>query len=116
MVSKSDELTVKRQCELLEVNRSSFYYKPVEPTETEIESEEFIKRRLDFWHTKHCWMGSRKLADKLREDDGIEGIGRHLVRRYMQEMGIYAVHPKPNLSKARKDHKKYPYLLRNINI
>ena len=52
-------------------------------------------------------MGSRKLADKLREDDGIEGVGRHLVRRYMQEMGIFAVHPKPKLSKPVKDHKEY---------
>jgi putative transposase len=116
MVSRSEELTIKRQCELLEVNRSSFYYEPTEPTEAEIEREEFIKRRLDYWHTKHCWMGSRKLVKKLSEDDGIEGVGRHLVRRYMQEMGIYAVHPKPNLSKPRKDHKKFPYLLRNMNI
>ena len=86
MVAKDDPLTVKRQCELLGVNRSSFYYEAKEPTAEEKECEEHIKKRLDYWHTKHCWMGTRKLADKLRSDDGIEGIGRQLVRRYMQEM------------------------------
>ena len=116
MVAKGDPLTVKRQCELLEVNRSSFYYKPAEPTAEEIAWEEHIKKKLDYWHTKHCWMGSRKLVNKLRIDDGIEGVGRQLVRRYMQEMGIYAVHPKPNLSKPGKEHKKFPYLLRKMNI
>ena len=116
MVSKDEELTVKRQCELLEVNRSSVYYEQKKPDEAAIEREENIKKRLDYWHTKHCWMGSRKLAVKLRSDDGIEGVGRHLVRRYMREMGIFAVHPKPNLSKPGKEHKKFPYLLRKMNI
>jgi len=116
MVSKDEKLTVKRQCELLEVNRSSVYYEPKEPTPEELAHEEHIKKRLDYWHLRYCWMGSRKLADKLRTDDKIEGVGRHLVRRYMREMGIFAVHPKPNLSKPGKEHKKYPYLLRNMNI
>ena len=116
MVTKDDPLTVKRQCELLEVNRSSFYYEPIEPTAEEIAREVYIKKRLDYWHTKYCWMGSRKLVNKLRIDDGIEGVGRQLVRRYMQEMGIFAVHPKPNLSKPGKEHRKSPYLLRKMNI
>jgi len=116
MVAKDDPLTVKRQCELLDINRSSFYYNPTEPAAEEIALEEHIKKRLDYWHTKHCWMGSRKLVNKLRADDGIEGVGRQLVRRYMREMGIFAVHPKPNLSKPSKQHKKFPYLLRKMNI
>ena len=116
MVEKDDALTVKRQCELLEVNRSSYYYKPSEPTAEERAEEEQIKKRLDYWHTKHSWMGSRKLVNKLRCDDGIAGVGRQLVRRYMQEMGIFAVHPKPNLSRPGKEHKKFPYLLREMNI
>ena len=115
-MSKDEELSVKCQCELLGVNRSSFYYEPKEPTPEEKALEEYIKKRLDFWHLKYCWMGSRKLADKLKTDDGICGVGRDLVRRYMQEMGIFAVHPKPNLSKPDKQHKKFPYLLRKMNI
>jgi putative transposase len=100
----------------LEVNRSSFYYKPSKPSEEEVLQEEYIKSRLDYWHTKFCWMGSRSLLKKLRQDDGIKDIGRHLIRRYMREMGIFCVYPKPKLSIPDKEHKKFPYLLRNRNI
>jgi len=116
LVTKNEKLTIKRQCELLGVNRSSFYYEPKMQSKKEKEREELIKRRLDYWHTKFCWMGSRKLLQKLRQDDGIEGIGRHLIRRYMKEMGIFSVCPKSNLSKPGKYHKKIPYLLRNKSI
>jgi putative transposase len=116
LVSKSEKLTVKRQCELLEVNRTGFYYEPSKPSEEAVAREEYIKSRLDYWHTKFCWMGSRNLLKKLRQDDGISEIGRQLVRRYMQEMGIFSVYPKPNLSKPGKDHNKFPYLLRGKQI
>lgn len=109
-------MSVKRQCELLEVNRTSIYYKPVELTEEAILREEYIKGRLDYWHTRFCWMGSRNLLKKLRQDDKVEGIGRQLVRRYMQEMGIFTVYPKPNTSRSNKQHKKFPYLLRGKKI
>lgn len=112
MVTKSEKLTVKRQCELLGVNRSSVYYASAAPSEEAVLREEHIKSRLDYWHTRYCWMGSRKLLVLLREEDGIEGIGRKLVRRYMQEMGVFAVYPNPGTSKPNKRHKKYPYLLR----
>lgn len=100
----------------MEVNRTSIYYKPVELTEEAILREEYIKGRLDYWHTRFCWMGSRNLLKKLRQDDNVEGIGRQLVRRYMQEMGIFTVYPKPNTSRANKEHKKFPYLLRGKKI
>ena len=116
MVSKDELITVKRQCELLGVNRTGCYYVPRISTDAEMAMEEYIKSRLDYWHTKYCYMGSRKLLDKLKTDDGIEGIGRKLVRRYMQEMGIFSVYPKPNLSKPGKENKKFPYLLRNKTI
>lgn len=116
MVARGEELSVKRQCELLEVNRTSIYYKPVELTEEAILREEYIKGRLDYWHTRFCWMGSRNLLKKLRQDDKVEGIGRQLVRRYMQEMGIFTVYPKPNTSRPNKQHKKFPYLLRGKKI
>jgi len=116
LVTKSEELTVKRQCELLDINRSSVYYEPSKPTEDEVQREEHIKARLDYWHTEFCWMGTRNLVKKLRRDDKIEGVGRQLVRRYMLEMGIFAVYPKPDTSKANKQHKKYPYLLRGKQI
>ena len=116
MVTKDERLTVKRQCELLGINRTSHYYEPKKPDKEAVLREEYIKSRLDYWHTLYCWMGSRTLLKKLRQDDGIEGIGRQLIRRYMQEMGIFCVYPKPNLSKPGKGHKKFPYLLRKKNI
>lgn len=116
MVARSNDLSIKRQCELLGVNRTSVYYEPAKLTDEAILREEYIKARLDFWHTRFCWMGSRNLLKKLRQDDKIEGIGRQLVRRYMQEMGIFAVYPKPDTSKPNKKHKKFPYLLRGKQI
>ena len=116
MVTSDERLTVTRQCELLEIkNRTSVYYEPKQPTEAEKEREELIKSRIDYWHTKFCYMGVRKLRDKLKREDGL-GVGRKLIARYMAEMGIYCVYPKPNLSKAGKEHKKFPYLLRNMSI
>ena len=115
LVSKSNQITVKRQCELLQINRTSVYYKPAERASEEIEREEFIKSRLDFWHTKMCYLGVRRLVRKLKEEDDIV-TGRKLIKRYMDEMGIYAVYPKPNLSKRNHKHKIFPYLLRNISI
>jgi putative transposase len=108
-------LSVTRQCELLGINRSGVYYKPKTATEEQKEREEQIKSRLDFWHTKQCYLGVRGLRGKLRKEDGIH-VGRKLIKRYMEEMGIYAVYPKPNLSKPGKGHKKFPYLLKNKSI
>ena len=114
LVNAESELTIERQCALLGINRSTYYYKEVEQTEAERLTEEQTKARLDYWHTKMPYLGVRKLRDKLQEES-IE-IGRKLIKRYMEEMGIYAVYPKPNLSKACKKDKKHPYLLRNMPI
>ena len=107
--------SIKRQCELLDINRSSVYYVPKEPTLEQIEREEYIKSRMDFYHTKQSYLGVRGLRNKLRKEDKIF-VGRKLIKRYMEEMGIRAVYPKPNLSKPGKGHKKFPYLLKNKNI
>ena len=112
LLSVRSDLTIKRQCELLGCNRSSFYYEPKELSEQDAEFEELVKARLDYWHTKMCYLGVRRLVTQLRVQDGIH-VGRKLVKRLMDEMGIYAVYPKPNLSKRNKKHKVFPYLLRN---
>ena len=97
------------------MNRTSIYYVPKIPTKKQKEDKEFIQSRLDFWHTKQCCLGSRGLRAKLRKEDNLI-VGRKLIKTYMDEMGIYAVYPKPNLSKRNKQHKIYPYLLRNMPI
>jgi putative transposase len=114
-VSSDEQLTVKRQCELLEINRTSVYYEPKRRTAEEKELEELIKSRIDYWHTRFCYMGVRRIKAKLEKEDGIKA-GRKLIKRYMEEMNIYAVYPKPNLSRRNKQHPVFPYLLKNMNI
>jgi putative transposase len=111
LISPNSEISVKKQCELLEINRTSVYYTAAI---ADMEREELIKSRLDYWHTKMCYLGVRRLRAKLKED-GLQ-IGRKLIGRYMEEMGIYCIYPKPNLSKRNQAHKVFPYLLRNMTI
>lgn len=115
MISSEEVLTIKRQCEVLGVNRATFYYKSRPADKADIEFEELIRRRIDYWHTRFCYMGHRKIAKKIQNEDGFPA-GKKLVKRLMREMRIYAIYPKPNLSAPRKDHKKFPYLLKNMNI
>ncbi|MPM44773.1 3-dehydroquinate dehydratase [bioreactor metagenome] len=97
------------------INRTGVYYKPKTPAADQAEREELIKSRLDWWHTRQCYLGVRGLRKKLAKEDQLT-VGRKLVKRYMDEMGIYAVYPKPNLSKRSKEHKVFPYLLKNKTI
>lgn len=110
LVKEHPDLSIERQCELLELNVSSFYYKPTVKSKEQLEQEDKIRAAIDRWHTKMPYLGARKLVAKLAEE-GIK-TNRKQVKRFMVEMGIYAVYPKPNLSKPNLKHKKYPYLLR----
>ena len=111
MIRTSSKLSVRRQCELLGVTRSTVYY---EPTPEDVEArqrKEAVMARIDYWHTTMPYLGTRKLAAQLRAEGF--AVGRKLVRAYMQEMGIHAVYPKPNLSKRNFREAIVPYLLRN---
>lgn len=90
------------------------YYQAKKPSAEDVELEEHIKSRLDYWHTKSPCSGVRKLRKLLCEHDKLT-VGRKRIKRYMEEMGIYAIYPKPNLSKPGKEH-KLPYLVKNLNI
>lgn len=112
MIQKSSaELSVRRQCELLHINHSSLYKKTVVPDEAKRFLREELMARLDYWHTTLPALGSRKLAVKL-QSEGYD-VGRKLVRRLMLEMGMWAIYPKPNLSKRNFRESIVPYLLRN---
>jgi len=108
-------LTIERRCELLSLNRWSAYRKPPIPNSRKMTREEQLCRRIDYWHTQLPCCGARKLQALLRDEDGLRA-GRKLIKRLMDEMGIYAVYPKPRLSKPGKDHKRFPYLLKNKSI
>ena len=100
---------------MLGLGRWEAYQRPAEPDKAAVELEEMLKRRIDYWHTKLPCAGTRKLRKLLREQDGLVA-GRKLIKRLMDEMGIYAIYPKPNLSKPGKDHKRFPYLLKSKSI
>ena len=104
------QLSVARQCELLEISRSAFYYKPLPENEEELK----IKRKIDEIFVAHPSKGSRMIVDDLNAAE--IKIGRYKVRRMMREMGIEAIYPKKRLNTINKEHKTYPYLLRNMKI
>ena len=112
LVNGPSELTLTRRCELLEIPRTSHYNKPVVRDQTQ---ENRIKDRIDYWHTKMPYLGVRKLRKQLQSIDELK-VGRKRIKRCMDEMGIYAVYPKANLSKRNLQHKIYPYLLRKMEI
>lgn len=102
---------MRRQCELLHINHSSLYKKSVMPDEAKRFLREELMDRLDYWHTTLPALGSRKLAAKLQSEG--YNVGRKLVRRLMLEMGMWAIYPKPNLSKRNFRESIVPYLLRD---
>ena len=103
-------LSVRRQCELIGLNRSSLYYQPVAVDEESL----MLMNLIDEQYTKTPFYGSRKMRVFL-EKLGY-WINRKRVQRLMQEMGICGICPGPNTSKRLKEHKVYPYLLRGLAI
>jgi putative transposase len=100
---------------LLGIKRWAAYQKPQGLNEAALKREEEVKRRIDYWHTQLPCAGVRKLRELLQKTDGLSA-GRKLIKRLMSEMGLYVIYPKPNLSKPGKEHKNFPYLLKNKSI
>lgn len=107
------EITVKRQCEFLGINRTSIYRKPA----LRLLGDEELKIRgwIDRIHTDEPTWGYRTITTILRRDHGIL-INRKRTRRIMQDMGIYTLFPQPNLSKRYHSQFLKPYLLRHLQI
>jgi putative transposase len=103
-------LTIGRQCELLGLNRSSFYYEPASETAENLDLMKWIDRE----YTAHPFFGSRRMTVWLQRQ-GRE-VNRKRVQRLMRLMGIEAIYPKPNLSAKGQGHKVFPYLLRDVKI
>jgi putative transposase len=104
------EISVRRQCELLGVNRSRLYYEPVGESEENV----ILMRLLDEQYTRTPFYGSRKMVEWL-DTQGCR-VNRKRVSRLMELMGIEAVYPKPKLSQPGEGHKVYPYLLRGLEV
>jgi putative transposase len=108
---KHSQISIRRQCELIGLNRSNFYYEP-QPIASEEDLE--LMKLIDEEYMRHPFYGTRKMARYLN-DQG-HRVNRKRVQRLYRIMGIQAVYPKRNLSKSNPAHKVYPYLLRGLNI
>jgi putative transposase len=103
-------LSVRRQCRLLGLNRSTYYLEPAGESAENLRLMGLIDRE----YTECPFYGSRRMTAWLREDKK-EGVNRKRVRRLMRLMGLEAIHPRPSLSAGPK-HKVYPYLLRDVRV
>jgi len=104
------DLSLSRQCRLLSISRSSFYY----TAKGESAENLALMRRIDELFLKYPFYGSRQMARRLHRD-GIR-VGRHRVRRLMRLMGLAAIYQAPRTSVPHPAHRVYPYLLRNLAI
>lgn len=112
MIEKGDNvISIRKQCVLLGLNRSSYYAPERLP-----ESQENIglMKKIDVIYTQKPYYGSRKIQVALSEE-GVN-VSRRRVQRLMRIMGIQSIAPKPNTSKPNKQHKVYPYLLRGVKV
>lgn len=103
-------MPITSQAELLSLNRSGLYYRPLAPSPEEVA----LKHRIDELYTVRPFYGSRRITAALRREGW--HLNRKAVQRHMREMGIAGISPGPNLSKRRSDHEVYPYLLRGLAI
>ena len=106
----NDEISIKRQCELLGINRSTYYYQ----TKQESEENMNLMEEMDKLYTARPYYGTRRISRYLQAGGYKVNIKR--IRRLKRKMGLETIYCKPNLSKANKEHKKYPYLLRDVKI
>ena len=103
-------LSLSRQCEILAISRSSFYY----TLKGESARNLALMRRIDELFLKYPFYGSRQMVRQLRREGVC--IGRHRVRRLMRLMGFQAIYQKPRTSAPHPEHRIYPYLLGNLQI
>lgn len=110
MINKKHALPLTRQCQILDLARSSLYYKQVLISEETL----IIMSLIDEIHLRYPFYGSRRICDELL-DNGFN-LSRGRVSSLMKKMGIEALYRKPRLSKPHPGHRVYPYLLRGMTI
>jgi putative transposase len=103
-------ISLSRQCDLLGMNRSSFYYR----SRRDNTYNDFLMRLIDEQYTRRPTFGVEKMRDWLRNQG--YWINEKRVRRLMRLMGLYAIYPRPRTSRSLPDHKVYPYLLKGMRI
>jgi len=110
LIESCPELSLQRQCELIGISRSGFYYEPAPESPENLA----LMRRLDELHLEHPVYGSRRLTAVLRRED--RQVNRKRVARLLGLMGVEVAYPKRNLSQPGEGHRIYPYLLEGLQI
>ncbi|MEM7657462.1 MAG: IS3 family transposase, partial [Bacteroidota bacterium] len=104
-------LSIRRQCELLGLSRSSYYYQPQEESPENLHLMSLLEKR----HHDHPEEGSPRLTKHLQLDHGLE-VNRKRAMRLMKLMRIRSILPRPRTSQPGEGHKTYPYLLKGLKI
>ena len=104
-------LSIRRQCELVGLNRAAYYGQPAGESPLNLQ----LMRLIDEEYTRAPFYGYRKITARLNNTHGFQ-LNRKRIARLMQKMGLQAVYPRPRTSLGNKQHKKYPYLLRDLAI
>jgi len=104
-----DQLSIRKQCELLNLNRSNVYYKAMPPRNDSLIANEIHEMWLEM-----PFYGYRKLTAELNRRS--HGVNHKKVLRLMREMNVQALYPRPNTSRHNPNNKIYPYLLRGLEI
>lgn len=110
MVNKKHQLSIRKQCELLSISRSSFYFEANNETDLNLD----IMKEMDRINMKYPSFGVLRIKNEL-EEAGYH-VNHKRIRRLMKKMGIEVIYPKRNLSRLGRAEYVYPYLLRNLNI
>jgi putative transposase len=110
MIDRSASLPISRQARLLDLSRSSVYYRPLATSGADLK----LMAAIDEVHTELPFYGARRIRGELRDRGFV--VGRGHVSALMRRMGITAIAPKRRLSKPAPGHKIYPYLLRDLKI
>ena len=103
-------IPISVQCRLLELSRSSYYYRPQPESELNLHLMDLIDRQ----YTKRPFYGARQMTKYLRRQG--YRVNHKRIERLMRNMGIMAIYPKPYTSVKDEGHKVYPYLLRDLPI
>ena len=104
------DLSLVRQCALIGISRSVWYYEPKGESELNLR----LMRLIDEQYLRTPWYGSRQMARNFRRLG--HGVGRKRVRRLMRVIGLRSVAPQPNTSRRAPGHKVYPYLLAELDV
>lgn len=110
LIAQDGLLSIRAQCDLLELPRSSYYYEPVGESSENLA----LMAELDRIYTAKPYFGRPRLTHALRNKG--YAVNPKRVGRLMRVMGIGAIYPRPRTTVSEKAHKKYPYLLRSLKI